>query len=209
MTDKDMSKAHKILQIINLLNHRPNVTMEAIKKTCNIPERTAYRYLNTISEADVPVYYDRRTRSYSLTQGGVMDVDDLSVGEAVMVTVGLKLLAQRVNEEYVEDLEKLVTKILVRQHFPVEEIRDIVDHVVDNTSTQTTFSERLSSMLIHAAMICNRQVKLQTRNGDDTPATLRVEKPSLVFRDRWELKESLETDEGTAPMSDIQKVTIL
>ena len=138
-----------------------------------------------------------------------MEVDDLSVGEAVMVTLGLKLLSRRVNDEYEADLEKLVTKVLVRQHFPVEEIKDMVEHVADNQASQVTFSERLSSMLIHAAMICKRQVKLQTRNGGSTPETVKVEKPALVFRDRWELQESDGVHDGSASISDIQKVTIL
>jgi len=183
--------------------------MDTIRKTCNIPERTAYRYLNTISEADVPVYYDRRTRSYTLARSGVLDVDDLSVGEAVMVTLGLKLLSQRVSDEYVEDLEKLMTKILVRQQFPVEEIKDLVEHVADNQASSAGFSERLSSMLIHAAMICKRQVKLQTRNGGSVTETVRMEKPALVFRDRWELKDSDSSEDDGASMSDIRKVTIL
>jgi predicted DNA-binding transcriptional regulator YafY len=204
-----MSKAHKILQIINLLNHRRQVTMEAIQRTCDIPERTAYRYLNTISEADVPLYFDRHSRSYSLARTGVLEVDDLSVGEAVMVTVGLKLLAQQVNEDYQEELEKLVTKILVRQQFPVEEIRDIVDHVVASTATSTSFSEKLSSLLIHAAMICKRQVKLTTRSGGNADGAIRVDSPSLVFKERWELKGGEPADAAAAPMDDIRKVTIL
>jgi predicted DNA-binding transcriptional regulator YafY len=206
-----MSKSRKILQIINLLNHRQTVTMDTIRRTCNIPERTAYRYLNTISEANVPVYYDHDTKSYTLSRSGALNIDDLSLGEAVMVTVALKLLQQQVNMEYREDIEKLVTKLLVRQRFPVEDMRDVIEHRFERETGSGDLSELVSSILIHAAMACQRQVRLHTKGGNGTTATtLKVEKPTLVFKKHWHLREGESLDSGSAAaVSDIRKVTIL
>jgi predicted DNA-binding transcriptional regulator YafY len=208
---KDMNKARNILQIINLLNHRQTVTMDTIRKTCNIPERTAYRYLNTISEANVPVYYDRTTKSYTLARSGVLAMDDLSLGEAVIVTVALKLLQQQVNVEYGDDVEKLVTKLLVRQHFPVEDMRDMIEHKFERENGSKDLSDLVSSILIHAAMACEKQVRIHTRRGSNAATTtLKVDKPSLVFKKHWRLGEGERFEVGSsAAMEDIKKVTIL
>ena len=77
-----MGKLKRVLRLINLLTYRQQVTLDTIKKACDIPERTAYRYLRDISEANFPVFFDRETHSYRLDRHSSVRVEQLQVSWA-------------------------------------------------------------------------------------------------------------------------------
>ncbi|MBK7143327.1 MAG: hypothetical protein IPH75_14730 [bacterium] len=49
-----------------MFSHRRAVSLKMIRETCGIPRRTAFRYLNAISEANIPIYFDRERGGYCL-----------------------------------------------------------------------------------------------------------------------------------------------
>ncbi|MCP4686254.1 MAG: hypothetical protein GY867_12515 [bacterium] len=204
-----MNKTFRILQMINLLDHRRSVSLETIQKTCNIPERTAYRYLNTISEADIPIYFDTRDRAYRLTRQGVLEIDDLSLGEAVIMVLALKLLAETLSEEYQDEVEKLLAKVLVRQRFPIEEILPVIGHGLEDQTADLEFSELLSSLLVHAAISCKREVRLSTRGRQPVSPDVTIESPGWLFKDTWHLMEKSENRKGETALTEVSKVKIL
>lgn len=204
-----MNKTFRILQLINLLDHRRSVSLETIQKTCNIPERTVYRYLNTISEADIPIYFDPTERAYRLTRQGVLEVDDLSLGEAVIMTLALKLLAEVVGEGYQDEIDKLLSKVVVRQRFPIEEILPVIEHGLEDKSNESDLTELLSSLLVNAAISCRREVKLSRKNRPPMEAEVSIENPGWLFKNVWHLMEKGRSDKGETALSEISRVKIV
>ncbi len=204
-----MNKTFRILQMINLLDHRRSVSLETIQKTCNIPERTVYRYLNTISEADIPIYYDAREHAYRLTRQGVLEVDDLSLGEAVIMVLALKLLSETLSEEYQAEVDKLLAKVLVRQRVPVEEILPVVEHGLEDQALDMDLTELLSSLLVHAAISCKREVKLSTAGREPVGSELTIENPGWLFKDTWHLMEKGRSGKGETALDKVSKVKIM
>ena len=204
-----MDKTFRILQLINLLSNRPYVTTKMIKEVCNVPARTAYRYLNTISEADIPVYFDRKVRAYRLSRDGIPRIDDLSLGDAVITAVALGLLCRSINEEYRDDVRKLITKVLVRLPFPIEQVLSAAESNLNTHGSNPDLSEIVSSVLIQAAIICRRRVRLTTGNGSSNTTKVEIENPSLRFKKNWNLVENQNLGERSSPLSAIKKVTIL
>lgn len=204
-----MNKTFRILQMINLLDHRRSVSLETIQKTCNIPERTAYRYLNTISEADIPIYFDSREHAYRLTRQGVLQIDDLSLGEAVILVLALKLLSETLSEEYQSEVEKLLAKVLVRQRFPIEEILPVVEHGIEEQPTNSDFTELLSSLLVHAAISCKREVRLSTHDREPAGAEVTFENPGWLFKDAWHLMEKGNSGKRETALAKVSKVKIM
>ena len=115
-----MAKFVRILRLVNLLQCRHCVSMEAIRDICGIPERTAYRYLNEISEANIPVYYDREIRAYRLTQSSIRHVSFQPVNEALVAALGVKALCTRLDPCYAPLCEQTLQGILCRQPQPIE-----------------------------------------------------------------------------------------
>jgi len=54
-----MAKYDRLLFILNLLRTRRNLNAAMIAAECGVTERTIYRDVISISEANVPIYYDR------------------------------------------------------------------------------------------------------------------------------------------------------
>ncbi|HUV31875.1 MAG TPA: HTH domain-containing protein [Acidobacteriota bacterium] len=205
----EANKTFKILQLINLLHHRRSVTVKTIKEVCGVSDRTAYRYLNAISETNIPVYFDKAERAYRLSRPDVLHIDDLSLGEAVIATFALKLLSRCVNEEYRDDVEKLLTKLLAHVPFAVEEVLPALDHILESGIAYDNHSERLSSLLIQAAILCNRKVRLTTRDSFRDDKDVEIDNPSLLFKKSWQLVGGEPREGVVAPLAEIDKVTIV
>lgn len=54
-----MTKYDRLLFILNLLRTRKNMNAALIARECGVTERTIYRDIIAISEANIPIYYDR------------------------------------------------------------------------------------------------------------------------------------------------------
>ncbi len=161
-----MSKTIRILQLINLLVSRDCVTLENIRKTCDIPTRTAYRYLNWISEANIPVYYDKDAEGYRLSRSPRTGLNDISAHDLVLLVTCLKVMSGHVNEEYRRDLEHVMTKILVRQRHPIDDAFVQNLDVGGNPGRSPDYSETLMTTLLTVAVAMGRPVRL-TIKGED------------------------------------------
>ncbi|UCC45407.1 MAG: HTH domain-containing protein [Candidatus Zixiibacteriota bacterium] len=53
-----MSKTERLFRLIDLLQNGRSLTMQQICHECRISNRTAYRYLSTLSRLRVPIRYD-------------------------------------------------------------------------------------------------------------------------------------------------------
>ncbi len=204
-----MSKVDKIIRLIHLLTNRPSVTLDTIMAQCDIPERTAYRYLNTISEANIPVYYDKEVHAYRLNDKRAFGINNLPLGDAMTIALALRLLAARVNNEYGKEIETLVSQFLVRQYFALDEVMDTFDDAIQRLQPESDCSELLSAMLLHIAMRCEKQVLLTTGNGSPTTTKeVRVDQPRLKFKESWLVVESARLENDGTSLSDVRKVSI-
>jgi len=204
-----MSKFNKIILLINLLFHRHSVTMETIKKVCKIPERTAYRYLNTISRANIPVYFDKNARAYRINNYKTESIDDLTVEEQIFIVVALKILSQSLAKEYSNDIENLIHKVLSRQPMPIEEIFHSFKHDLEVLEPSPDISTTISSILINAAILCRRKICLTINKKGSRQAKVEIEKPSLRFNKGWYVKPSNYDDAPATSLDGVKKVQII
>lgn len=57
-----MSKYDRLLHILNLLRARKNMNAAALARECGVTERSVYRDIISLSEANIPIYYDHGYR---------------------------------------------------------------------------------------------------------------------------------------------------
>lgn len=204
-----MGKLKRVLRLINLLTHRQQVTLETIKKACGIPERTAYRYLRDISEANFPIYFDRNSHAYRLDRQASVRVEDFDIEETLLMIVALRRLASGLNEAYQKEIEELIGKILVRQPIPLEEILDAYQHQIGGLVENQDCSRLISSMLISAAVRFERKVRLTMESGSTEGKDLSIENPALRFKKHWQLVDGTGPESGFADFPQIKKVSLL
>lgn len=53
-----MNKYDRMLHILNLLRSKKNMNAEALAKECAVTERTIYRDIISLSEMEIPIYYE-------------------------------------------------------------------------------------------------------------------------------------------------------
>lgn len=60
-----MSKYDRLLFVLNLLKGRPGLSTQELARECEVSERTIYRYVDALSSANVPIYFDNGYRLLS------------------------------------------------------------------------------------------------------------------------------------------------
>ena len=73
-----MPKYDRLLYILNLLRSRKNLNASAIAKECNVTERSIYRDIISLSEANIPIYYDN---GYKLASDNFLPPLNLDIDE--------------------------------------------------------------------------------------------------------------------------------
>ena len=204
-----MDKTTRIIHLIHLLHTRRYVSLRSIKEVCGIPERTAYRYLNTISEANIPVFYDKSRGAYTLNTQDSTYVPDISFGDSLIVSLALEVLQAMVNPSYQKTIGQLLTKIHVRQEWEMEDaLGPVADQLVSSIEN-IDLSEQLSSALIHAAVCCNRKVRIQGQGDSDGYRSVEIPSPGLRFRETWQVSSAEKTDQDFPPIDSIKEVRVL
>jgi len=203
-----MPPLNRILKLINLLNSRDCVTLEMIRKTCGVPRRTAYRYLNVISEANVPVYFDKTVGGYTLSRRSSQQFYTPTVSEALLIVLSLKSFSDRLNEEYREDIQNLVEKMIVHQPDPLEEVLPPVYAALSDIKPESETSHSVTSVLIHAAIAFKKKLRVVVIDTAGVKRTLQIKNPSLWFRENWNITEKASIGQEGTDVSQILKVSM-
>ncbi len=203
-----MGKLAKVIRLVNLLGHRRYVSLETIMNTCDVPKRTAYRYLNTISEAGIPVFYDRRAQGYCLTQPGYLRVDDFALSDTLILVVALKVLGRLVNGGYSDDVRRVLAKVIERQPFSIEDVLSAFEQRISEEPLEAPMDDLLSAALIQAAVLQNRRVRLVMEEHPNDRVGSDMDSPSLTFDGEWQVVENKDLRDRREPVKKIRKVTI-
>jgi predicted DNA-binding transcriptional regulator YafY len=199
-----MGKLADLIKIVNLLSHRRHVTLSSITKTCNIAERTAYRYLNSISEANIPVYYDKERRCYSLTNYDGSALSDISTNDIVLCLVALVNLRREVGDTYGEAIDEMATKLVIRSDGRLEKAWDFIREAV-TTNKDVTVQEILS--LAFAATAIALECPVDIRTGGDVRC--RLNQPGLEFAGEWWVSDVASDQPQRTRLRDVEAVDIL
>jgi len=81
-----VAKADRLLLILNLLRSRRNLKAYDLANECEVSERTIYRDIQALSEARVPIYFDR---GYKLLTDAFLPPLNFTVDELLTLYLGL------------------------------------------------------------------------------------------------------------------------
>jgi predicted DNA-binding transcriptional regulator YafY len=204
-----MAKLENILLIVNLLHHRQSVSLETIRSVCGVSERTAYRYVRTISEANIPVYFDKNTNGYSLLNKTTLNIDDLRIDECILVFLALRLLARNVNQPYRTAVEALIQKVLSRQSFVIEELWASFGVRLDDSLALRDLSDLITSQIIHAAVVNARTLRLTLRDDVQARSVVEIEHPKLRFSKGWEVVEDQRAQKTPIGLDAVMQAAIM
>lgn len=190
-----MPKALNLLKLVHLFSHRRVVTREMITAVCRIPKRTVFRYLNDLSEAGIPIYYDRNLGGYCLANAINLRVDSLTYHEAVLVAIGLRLVQRHLGTEYRHQLAEIGYKIVAKQPAMPDGL------LAEQRSSEATpivvpdYSSDVAIALIQAASYSKLSVRVTTRERETSVHNgVTIHNPKLLFRQGWQVVDETMED---------------
>jgi predicted DNA-binding transcriptional regulator YafY len=206
---ENMTKASNIIKLINLFIKRYSISISEISKSCGISKRSVYRYLNVLSEANFPIYYDKSAKGYRLNKTFTLKFEYLTAEEVIYICSGLKLLSSKVNEIYCKEIEGLIQKILSMQGLPLDVLWESIESDIDNNALGEDLTYHLNASILRYAILYEKSLKIHLNNSTNGNKDLKIKRPSICFNKKWQLKDAHSTDDQVIPLSNIGKATTL
>jgi len=201
---RGMTRSNRILSLLSLLSYRRSVPLETIKHTLGICDRTAYRYLNELSEANIPLFHDRSAGGYRLIRTQDVALPTFSDNELIVLTTALMLARRHLNSCYRAMLDALASKLCIRQRLPLERIVETHRETTPDNVVQPNYSADVTAAIFGFAVAENRDMKVVTSDTKEIQRTLSVRNPSMIFRQSWHL-----TGNGTSGYEEVDFRSIL
>lgn len=203
-----MSKLHKLIQILNLLYHRRSVTIEKIREFCRVSERTAYRYIRALSEANVPVFYDSKRSGYRINESRTIDFGGWIPSEVALIVASLQYLADNLDDDYRKDIENLLKRIVTQQSLPFERFWQAWKESLESSKDPNELQRILTSTLINFAVNQNREVNLKLSDHEDN-GQLTIKEPVLRFSGNWVVSDAQRLETRAVPVAEVDSAKVL
>lgn len=115
-----MTKHDRLLYILNLLRARRSLNATALAGECRVTERTIYRDLISLSEAEVPIYFDR---GYKLASDSFLPPLNFNFDEYQALKLALESTPLRRTARFGDAVKRVRAKIEVGLNESVKEKR--------------------------------------------------------------------------------------
>ncbi len=198
-----------VIKLLSLFMTRRSINISEIRDICKVSKRTVYRYINALSEANFPIYYDKDVKGYRLNNTFGLSLDRLSPEEFIYICIGLKLLYTQVNELYGREIDELIHKIFTMQELPLNDLWGTIDTDIENSNIKEDVSRLVTSSIMRYAILFKRGLKVDLKNAHDSDNTINIEKPTIHFKESWQLSNSDSIEDLIIPVSEINKVKTL
>jgi predicted DNA-binding transcriptional regulator YafY len=103
-----MTKYDRLLYIINLLRSRRTLNAARLAEECGVTERSIYRDIISLSEANIPIYYDN---GYKLASDNFLPPLNFSFEEYSCLKLALESTPLELTGKYVSILKQVQAKI--------------------------------------------------------------------------------------------------
>ncbi|HOP06745.1 MAG TPA: YafY family protein [candidate division Zixibacteria bacterium] len=103
-----MPKYDRLLYILNLLRSRRNLNAEVLAQECGVTERSIYRDMVALSEANIPIYYDN---GYKLASDNFLPPLNFDFDEYLVLKTTLEASPLKSTGKYRAVIKRLLAKL--------------------------------------------------------------------------------------------------
>jgi len=201
-----MSSLQKKILLYDLIHNRRYVTLETIKSECQVSERTAYRYINKLLEANIPIQYDKKIGAYCLSKEFKRN-DNFNLDDSILILFGLRYLSKLVGSSYKKKIDALIKNFIIKQEYPLEELLESYNEYFENIDRSKKSSNLISSLIILSAIRFKKKINILLDNNSPHQIAKLIEKPAIFFKDNWSIKDMGQDDAGSN-LEDILMVSV-
>lgn len=201
-----MSKSlQKIVLLINLFHNRNFVTTHDAKTICGINERSFYRYINALSEIDIPIVYDRELKGYRLTEKVFKRRVDFSPYEITLLTLSLLLFSKQTINSYEFDIQSLYKKIISLANFPLESVLDSTELTCSNFDEKKAMSYFINYTILEIASSNGFSIDIDYSNHRGK-TKMTISRPHIIFHEDWFVEDI--SERVKIPIKKIEHIAI-
>jgi len=176
-----MSKYDRLLFVLNLLRGRPGLSADQLARECEISERTIYRYITSLSSANIPIYFDK---GYRLLSDAFLPPLNFTLDEYLIIKMALSSSVFMKESPLRKQAKNVLAKIEANLSTAVKKDLDKHEDVtcIDIKSTSSFSKSSVWFKLIEQSILNLKSIKLvyeSLKSGDNTRE---VDPYSLVFR---------------------------
>ena len=198
-----MAKTDKLMLLLNLLYHRPFVSVGTIQKECEISKRTVFRYIDSLSAARFPIQFDTDVKAYRLTDRGNL-VSQFSNEETAMVLFGLVLLERVLSPKHLGAISRARAKLESRISHQVQEVMASGKSLLSEEETPEIVRDFILMSLVNLASLSGLGLRLEHTTKNASKSITDIGHPKLVFDKEWKIGN--QTDRSPHPQIPLRLV---
>jgi predicted DNA-binding transcriptional regulator YafY len=176
-----MSKYDRLLYVLNLLRGRPGLSANQLACECEVSERTIYRYINALSSANIPIYFDK---GYRLLSDAFLPPLNLNLEDYLVLKTALSSSAFANQSPLRKQAKSVLAKIEASLNPSISKDLDKLKDVASVNVKSTSDFSKLSLMfkLIEQSILNRNSIKLVYESLKSGESSRDVDPYSLVFR---------------------------
>ncbi len=178
-----MTKYDRLLYILNLLRSRRNLNAGRLAEECGVTERSIYRDILALSEANIPIYYDN---GYKLASDNFLPPLNFDYDEYLFLRTALESSPLRLTDKYADMARKVQAKVeacLSESVLKRSKFTPIATHIDIASSLVQERGEQFYSVVEQAATE-GRCIEIEYDSIHSGLNTRTVEPYFIIFKDR-------------------------
>jgi len=178
-----MAKYDRLLFILNLLRTRRNLNAAKIADECGVTERTIYRDVISISEANVPIYYDR---GYKYATDNFLPPLNFNIEEYLTLISILESSPLYISGHGRKQIKSIKTKIeaCLSQNVRREKSSALNPTLIDIKSTDSGDDKNKFYSIIEEGIKTHQCLNLKYDSIDSGLTTREIEPYFMIFIER-------------------------
>ena len=207
MTSYPLEKTFKVL---NILNNRLSVSRAELSKECGLSIRSVYRYIDRLSEAGIPIYYDRSIGRYKLLKAPQFAVNSLNATDTIVKRLALHLLMNELDEDYPQAtnaVSSLLERVSSQQSRESLTFQSAGYKQIESKKARVT--EILNCSVLFEASLSRKKVRVYMRESENGSGSRVMRRPALKFNDRWIVVDLSRSHVDPISVEEIKEVRII
>jgi len=203
-----MSKADRLLLILNLIRARKNLRAKDLAKECGVTERTIYRDITAISSANIPIYFEN---GYKFLTDAFLPALNFSLDEYLALYIGLNSEAIHSDPALRKSGKTALAKL---ESVTPENIKDDYHEIrrkvgIECKGKNEEPKDRLILSLLIQALSKDTKIELRLTSEKSTEIVKDVLPEKLLYKDsEWFLIATIESEKKTIPLTQIRGLSI-
>lgn len=182
-----MPKIDKLLVLLELLYNRRVVPMSVITQECRIVERTAYRYIGTLQDANFPIEYDQELGGYTLIGKGTAITAQFTDPEMVVLYFGTLLLEQYAKDSVLDSIKSSRVKLESRISHKLQQVLGQGREALISSTSPAAPQEIVAMSTLLLAALKGQPISVTYLGSDGASAREQIVSPKIIYDREWVL----------------------